>query len=109
MPPKRPADDSPIHLTAQQAKSLSYQTQAVPSFLKALHSQVNGPRNYKDQGEGGGGDELDDLVGCGSGGIRRGDSFQEEEDEFEGAQIVVLKDGKHLSREEALREKRNSE
>lgn len=119
MPPRRKeVDESPVHLTAQQAKNLTYQTQQVPSFLRALHSQVNGSRNYKDQQNQSAGDELDDLVGIGSSSGSRTDRDREgefgkedidDEDEFEGAQIVVLKDGKHLSREELDKERKISE
>lgn len=93
------------------SRQLAYEAPPVPSFLQKLHSQVNQSRgNINDKRSGGRQEEtseFDSLLGIGpSTSNREGKSSrakEDEEDEFDGAQIVVLKEGKHLSKEEAYR------
>lgn len=105
--------------------NLQYTAPKVPAFLQKLHAQVNGGRG---SGSGGGRNhqlgsddaplregEEDDLARLVAGSHRGGGEFVEDEgrsgdaggngdgdsdDEWAGAQVVVLKEGKHLTAEE---------
>ncbi|PWN52441.1 hypothetical protein IE53DRAFT_367208 [Violaceomyces palustris] len=132
MPPRR--ETSPdsrgggLKLTKQQAKSLRYEAPHVPKFLQALKDQVNNSSNYGSKGGSGGRrDEFDDFFspsenfddgrdkdggrasmrGKSDPSFVRGEEGEEEgeEDDLEGAQIVVLKEGRHLTREEMEEER----
>lgn len=102
-------------------RNLQYSAPEVPSFLQKLHAEVNGGRGGSGAFGGGGGgpsrrrvdkDEDDDgndgfanlLTGDQDAGARRSkqaDSQDGEDegeaDEWEGAQVVVLKEGRHLT------------
>ncbi|GAC98185.1 indoleamine 2,3-dioxygenase [Pseudozyma hubeiensis SY62] len=93
------------------SRSLQYTAPSTPNFLKALKAQVATSERYNtttDRPR----DELDSLVtstssSSSSGKRRKRDDNQEDEgldseDEMNGAQVVVLKEGKHLSHDEAL-------
>lgn len=105
---------------------LAFDAGPVPAFLQKLHADVNAGRAKLEDKRGGrareeeGASEFDDLLGVGGsgrghererGGARSGAKFattrdedEDQEDDGEdwaGAQVVVLKDGKHLSAEEA--------
>ncbi|KAJ9474719.1 Indoleamine 2,3-dioxygenase [Pseudozyma hubeiensis] len=92
------------------SRSLQYTAPSTPNFLKALKAQVATSERYNtttDRPR----DELDSLVTATSssssnGKRRKLDDDQDEgldsEDEMNGAQVVVLKHGKHLSHNEAL-------
>lgn len=75
----------------------------MPSFLQKLHSQVNqrqGSINDKRRGDETT-SEFDDLLGvASSSGPRTTEGGDDSDDEWDGAQVVVLKEGKHLSKEE---------
>lgn len=104
------------------SRHLAYAPPPVPSFLQKLHSQVNQSRGNINDKRGRRGDdddeaapsEFDDLLGIGSSSksakrepnSKGGDLSDEEEDEWDGAQVVVLKEGRHLSKEEASKDRR---
>lgn len=99
------------------SRQLAYAPPPVPSFLQKLHSQVNQSRgnindkrggSRRDDDDEGPSSEFDDLLGVGGASSKnakrdRDDKGEgsEEEDEWDGAQVVVLKEGRHLSKEEA--------
>lgn len=92
-------------------RSLEYRAPEVPNFLKALKAQVASSERYSSSSSRAGGDELDSFVtstSSSSSGKRKArhddedDATLDSEDEMNGAQVVVLKDGKHLSHQEAL-------
>lgn len=106
--------------------NLQYTAPKVPSFLQKLHAQVNnssgrsGAEAYGEALRPDEGDDLAALVGSsnsGGGGrdaedvVASRDDDPEDEDEWQGAQVVVLKEGKHLTEDEigALRSKEKSE
>lgn len=95
------------------SRSLEYRAPEVPNFLKALKAQVaSSERYFSSASSSRHTDELDSLVTSTSASGKRKARDDEEgdgldsEDEMNGAQVVVLKDGKHLSHDEALRIKR---
>jgi hypothetical protein len=103
------------------SRQLAYAPPPVPSFLQKLHSQVNQSRgNINDKRSRRGDDddeaatsEFDDLLGIGStsksakgGTDGKEEALSEGEDEWDGAQVVVLKEGRHLSKEEASKDRR---
>lgn len=94
------------------SRSLEYRAPETPAFLKALQAQVSTSRYTSNSHR----DELDDLVTSSStSGRRKADQPGEEEegldsdDEINGAQVVVLKEGKHVSRDEAVRLKQQQQ
>ncbi|WFD19305.1 hypothetical protein MCAP1_001530 [Malassezia caprae] len=103
-------DEGPA-LSAREKKNLTY-TQETPSFLRQLHAQVRGT-HFEDTSERQrGGDTDDPLLDWMAPGARRakdgGDREREEyhsDDDLAHAQVVVLKEGKHLSKEDYDREK----
>ena len=100
-PPRRQnSPDTAPKLSKQQARSLSYQAPETPSFLRALKAQVAGSTNAKRSR---GNDEFDELL-AGGGGDRLDandiNDDDDDDDDLAGAQIVVLKEGKHLTKEE---------
>lgn len=94
-------------------RNISYNAPQVPAFLQKLHAQVNGNRSGGSRGAGprpGEGDELDEVL------AREGIEYSDPADggadaaddgeeiwEADGAQVVVLKEGRHLTAEEAER------
>ncbi|SPO28851.1 uncharacterized protein UTRI_05101_B [Ustilago trichophora] len=100
------------------SRSLEYRAPEVPSFLKALKAQVACSERYSSSSSSSsqrGGDELESFVKLTSSGKRKAlddeddqDAGLDSEDEMNGAQVVVLKDGKHLSHTEALQLKTTS-
>lgn len=91
------------------SRSLEYQAPETPNFLKALKAQVASSDRYSSS-KSRPSDELDSFVTSttSSSGKRKArdedeDEDLDSEDEMRGAQVVVLKNGKHLSHEEALR------
>ncbi|SPO27958.1 uncharacterized protein UTRI_05101 [Ustilago trichophora] len=96
------------------SRSLEYRAPEVPSFLKALKAQVASSDRYSSSSSSKrGGDELDSFVTSTSSGKRKAHDDEDGEDvgldsddEMNGAQVVVLKDGKHLSHSEALQHKK---
>lgn len=115
MPP--PPDERGSGLSKREAKGLSYKAE-VPAFLQQLHAQVHGrarpavePRVHDEDGE----DPVLAFLGATpagedrgkSGPVRdatpRGDGYDSDND-LEHAQIVVLKEGKHLTKEDYLQE-----
>lgn len=104
----------PPRFTGQQ---LAFDAGPVPSFLQKLHADVNSGRAKLEDKRGGGrrggeASEFDDLLGVGGSGNGSGSGRghggaddvgadqEDEEEDWAGAQVVVLKDGKHLSAEE---------
>lgn len=91
------------------SRSLTYTAPPTPSFLRALQAQVSSnPRSSTRPS-----DELDSLVTITTSSSRDGkrkliDNEEEldSDDEINGAQVVVLKDGKHLTHEQALEARR---
>lgn len=91
------------------SRSLEYRAPEVPNFLKTLKAQVASSDRYA-RPTSTGGDQLDSFVSStSSAGKRKArddeqdqDHDLDSEDEMNGAQVVVLKDGKHLSHDEAL-------
>jgi len=98
------------------SRQLTYEAPPVPRFLQKLHSQVNSSRgNINDKRGGEASSEFDDLLGVGPSGNRQSNSVgkqngdnSEGEDEWDGAQVVVLKEGKHLSKEEVAHSSKDS-
>jgi len=85
------ADENP-RLSAREARNLTYKPQ-VPSFLQKLHAQVHGrPHDAPEP--------WDDVAPIDRKREREASDAVDSEDELEHAQVVVLKEGKHLSREE---------
>ncbi|ETS64587.1 hypothetical protein PaG_01055 [Moesziomyces aphidis] len=90
------------------SRSLEYRAPEVPSFLKALKAQVSESDRYSRKRPN---DELDSLVSSASSASKRKACDEDEtgdldsDDELRGAQVVVLKDGKHLSQQQALEAK----
>ncbi|KAJ1020424.1 hypothetical protein NDA13_005742 [Ustilago tritici] len=91
------------------SRSLEYQTPETPNFLKALKAQVASSDRYSTSTKQRPSDELDSFViSTSSAAVKRKAREEDEdegldsEDEMRGAQVVVLKDGKHLSHDEAL-------
>lgn len=115
MPPR--SDERESGLSKREAKGLSYKAE-VPAFLQQLHAQVHGrakpvgePRVHDDDGE----DPVLAFLGATPTGEERGkprperdtaprgDGYDSDND-LEHAQIVVLKEGKHLTKEDYLQE-----
>ncbi|SOV05758.1 uncharacterized protein UDID_06237 [Ustilago sp. UG-2017a] len=93
------------------SRSLEYQAPETPNFLKALKAQVASSDRYSTSTKQRPSDELDSFVisTCSAAVKRKAreededeDEGLDSEDEMRGAQVVVLKDGKHLSHDEAL-------
>ncbi|KAJ1576289.1 hypothetical protein NDA14_007387 [Ustilago hordei] len=91
------------------SRSLEYQAPETPNFLKALKAQVASSDRYSTSTKQRPSDQLDSFViSTSSAAVKRKAREEEEdegldsEDEMRGAQVVVLKDGKHLSHDEAL-------
>lgn len=98
-------------LSAREKNSLTY-TQETPSFLRQLHAQVRGTHFEDTSQHRRGGDTDDPLLDWMAPGARRaddsGDREREEyhsDDDLAHAQVVVLKEGKHLTKEDYDREK----
>ena len=101
------ADDN---LSARDKKNLRYEAE-VPGFLQQLHSKVHGPKQ-SNSSERFHSDDTQDPVLAFLGeqdrkaftqakpeSSTRGDGYRSDDD-LADAQIVVMKEGKHLSREE---------
>ncbi|SAM83928.1 uncharacterized protein UBRO_06237 [Ustilago bromivora] len=95
------------------SRSLEYQAPETPNFLKALKAQVASSDRYSTSTKQQPSDKLDSFViSTSSAAVKRKAREEDEdededegldsEDEMRGAQVVVLKDGKHLSHDEAL-------
>lgn len=89
------------------SRSLEYRAPETPRFLQALEAQVGSNSRYASCDSR---DQLDSLVASCSARERKratlhdkDDQDLDSEDELLGAQVVVLKPGKHLSRDEAIR------
>lgn len=86
--------------------NVQYSAPAVPKFLQSLHAQVNGGRGAAGPSTSRDGEPEDELSAMfreasrGGHDEPEGDADDVSGDEWDGAQVVVLKDGKHLSREE---------
>ncbi|WFD22911.1 hypothetical protein MEQU1_001590 [Malassezia equina] len=101
-------DEEGPPLSAREKKSLTY-TQETPSFLRQLHAQVRGT-HFEDTSERErkqGADVEDPLLDWMAPGAKRtGDRADRERDEYDSdddlahAQVVVLKEGKHLTKED---------
>lgn len=92
------------------SRSLEYRAPETPNFLKALKAQVASSDRYAPASRRGGA-ELDSFVTSTSSGKRKAQDDEEgldSEDEMNGAQVVVLKDGKHLSHQEAMEIKKGA-
>lgn len=110
-----PGGDAPRRLSARDAKNLQY-TPQLPSFLQQLHAEVHGSRASRTpQHEEG--DEADPVLAFlgETGGAApkhepapRGDGY-DSDDDLAHAQVVVLKEGKHLSKDEYLSERGKAE
>lgn len=100
----------PKHTNAQYRSRLAYDAGSQPAFLRALQAQVSGKPFPTDDEDGGDWEQLDanrpaiprrpdapDREAAGSDGEDEGD---------EKPQVVVLKEGKHLSELEVINEKR---
>lgn len=99
-------------LSAREAKNLSY-TSEVPSFLQNLHAQVHGSRHNAARARHHDEDDEDPVMAFlgansenqtkrpSSEAAPRGDGYDSDND-LEHAQVVVLKEGKHLSKEEYM-------
>ncbi|EST09051.1 protein of unknown function DUF4604 [Kalmanozyma brasiliensis GHG001] len=85
------------------SRSLEYHAPPQPAFLRALQAQIPTRQAFSSNRPK---DELESLVSSTSSGKRKADDDGEPdgEDEFDGAQVVVLDDG--LSREEATAARR---
>lgn len=107
-----PDDDGPP-LSARDKKGLTY-TQETPSFLRRLHAQVRGThfedtaRRERTRGN----DTDDPLLEWMAPDARRADQGRSRErdeyhsdDDLAHAQVVVLKEGKHLTKEDYNRER----
>ncbi|TKY89080.1 hypothetical protein EX895_001611 [Sporisorium graminicola] len=94
------------------SRSLEYRAPDTPKFLKALQAQVSSSSRY---GSASHRDELDSLVAsssssAGKGRPQDGDGDGiDSDDEIHGAQVVVLKEGKHISHDEAVRLKQQQQ
>lgn len=109
---------APKELTrAQLSSRLSY-SQHTPAFLRRLHNQYSGHRGHDDDDENGEEDRLDPEFedydrGSGRPPIPRrpsiperppddpGSAGEDDDDDDERPQVVVLKEGKHLTEREA--------
>ncbi|PWZ01173.1 hypothetical protein BCV70DRAFT_205756 [Testicularia cyperi] len=89
-----------------KSRSLEYTAPETPNFLRALKAQVASSPRYSQassSAKNGRKDELDSLLSSGSGAqseSQRSDNLDtglDSDDEWHGAQIVVLKEGKHLT------------
>jgi Domain of unknown function (DUF4604) len=108
-------------MNARQSRSLEFRGPPVPKFLQALHSQVHGSKGSKGGGGGKGrsADDLEDLLGITeaeeqnaalAGRQARGDMGPDEDisgDEWDGAQIVVLKGDRHMTEDEVRNAKQD--
>lgn len=108
------------------SRSLEYHAPPVPSFLRALQAQVSASDRYSSSGSAVSkthSDQLDSLVSATSSSdsnprstkrkIGSDDQQQQceeldSDDEMNGAQVVVLKHGKHLSHDQALQLKKQA-
>ena len=97
-------------MKSREARSLQFDAPPIPKFLQALHSQVHGASrssNGDEDDEAYPGDEISGLLGASSGRGRGAKADVHEDagdhsgEEWDGAQIVVLKDGKHITETEA--------
>ncbi|KDN41983.1 hypothetical protein K437DRAFT_295473 [Tilletiaria anomala UBC 951] len=94
-------------MNARAARSLQFSGPPVPKFLQSLHSQVHGSQGSGSKASRGG-DELDELLSLDPDrpmipvrpGGPENDQGEISGDEWDGAQIVVLKDGRHLTADE---------
>ncbi|WFD05977.1 hypothetical protein MVES1_001315 [Malassezia vespertilionis] len=99
-------DDDGPPLSRRDAKNLSYQA-SVPSFLQGLHSQVHGTQRdaLREKKRASLDNDLLESADTFSGGAQkrtRDEDAHSSDEDMAHAQIVVLKEGKHLSREEYL-------
>lgn len=96
-------------LTPYQARNLSYVKPSAPNFLKALHAQVNGNRGPAGADDDEDGYEQRDpnrpAIPTRPRELEEQQDGEEQIDELEGAQVVVLKEGRHLTAEEVHKER----
>lgn len=110
----KPIAMPPKHTNAQYRSRLAYNAGSQPAFLRALQAQISGkPLPVDDEESSGDWEQLDANRPAIP---RRPDAPDEESAERDGGddgeegderpQVVVLKEGKHLSELEVLNEKR---
>ncbi|WFD30072.1 hypothetical protein MSPP1_001086 [Malassezia sp. CBS 17886] len=107
MPPRRErdADDTTPALTAREKRSLTYESQ-IPPFLRTLHAQLGVGGGRERQWHPVGGADGDTAADAVEGREERKDEGEgEDEDDLAHAQVVVLNEGKHLTRDEYLAQK----
>lgn len=98
--------------TPLASRSLEYRAPETPTFLKALQAQVASSQRYTPAAPRG---ELDSLVASSSSsstGKRKPDAEEDgwdSDDAMHGATVVVLREGKHVSRDEAVRIKQQQD
>ncbi|WFD27021.1 hypothetical protein MNAN1_002015 [Malassezia nana] len=105
-----PASEEGSPLSAQEKKSLRY-TQETPSFLRQLHAQVRGTyfEETSERERKRNADTDDPLLDWVAPGAKPKQEREQEDyhsdDDLAHAQIVVLKEGKHLSQDDYRRER----
>jgi hypothetical protein len=106
----------PKHTNAQYRSRLAYTTGNQPAFLRALQAQISGKPLPTDQGGDSGSGDWEQLDANRPAIPRRPDAPDEGDAERDGSddgdegderpQVVVLREGKHLSELEVINEKR---